>query len=337
MTTFAPLAPFMGQLDALTSIIEEDGKSHARPALKNAGNVTLVLLREVISPASFRNAESEITDIDAGGQRHVRAVANKFKFGERARGLQVLRLFDSGGRSPQNRTAFSTADKPGDRFDMNAYVFGDSAVKGKGGKTNVLPVKATAQYSDAISIAPYGLVTDKTFHNRSAEDGTLFDAAEKRNSNHIFERHFVKPGTLLLQTITFNGRNAPIEALEHLLLCVGLAGAYGGGTSIYGVNVRNHVVGIYGARLERALSSPYVALAALKEKGIDGSDIAKTSDALSSIYTGEFTVSISAQETADAVARLVSGVETESRDLAASYRNSAEKISTYFTQWFEGV
>ena len=88
------LKPYLGDIDALLSITEEDAKkSYAQPALKNLGSVTFVVLRELISPASFRNAESEITDIESRGRRHVRAVANKFKFGERARGLQVLRFF----------------------------------------------------------------------------------------------------------------------------------------------------------------------------------------------------------------------------------------------------
>ena len=49
---------------------------------------------------------------------------------------------------------------------------------------------------------------------------------------------------------------------------MGLAGAYGGQTSIYGVNVRNHVVGCYAGRFERDLASPYVAVDALYQAGV---------------------------------------------------------------------
>ena len=98
---------------------------------------------------------------------------------------------------------------------------------------------------------------DTSFHNRAAEDGTLFDAETKKNSSNIFERHVLLPGTLLVQTISLNGRTAPPIAIEHLLLAIGLAGAYGGQTSVYGVNVRNHVGGIYATRFERDVASPY--------------------------------------------------------------------------------
>lgn len=123
----APFTPLLGDIDAMTSTMTDGSKDYVQPALKSLGSVSLVILREVISPASFRNAESEVADIDVGGHRHIRAVANKFKFGERARGLQILRHLKAGGNSPQNKTAFSGSEKPSARFDLNAFVFGDSA------------------------------------------------------------------------------------------------------------------------------------------------------------------------------------------------------------------
>ena len=247
--TLDTIRPYLGSIDKLLSTARDDkGKEYVQPALKNLGSVAIPLIREVIAPASFRNADPEITDIlDLDGTRRVRAVANKFKYGERSRGLQVLRYFGAGGSMPQNRTAFAKGDRPSVAYDLNTIVFGDSANHGK----RVLPVKAAAQYSDAVSIQPYTDCVDTSFHNRAAEDGTLFDAETKKNSSNIFDRHVLLPGTLLVQTISFNGRTAPPIAVEHLLLAVGLAGAYGGQTSIYGVNVRNHVGGIYAARFER--------------------------------------------------------------------------------------
>ena len=37
-------------------------------------------------------------------------MANKFKFGERRRGLQILRHFKAGGPMAQNRTVFERKD-----------------------------------------------------------------------------------------------------------------------------------------------------------------------------------------------------------------------------------
>ncbi len=333
--TFAPLKPYLGGLDSMLSLASDDKskKSYAQPALKNLGSVTLVMLREVISPASFRNAEAEITDIDSNGRRHARAVANKFKFGERARGLQVLRYFSAGGASAQNKTAFQAKEKPSARFDLNALVFGDSANH----SAKVLPVKAAAQYSDAVSVQIYLDAVDSTFHNRASEDGSLFDAQLKANSTNIFERHFLRPGTLLLQTIAFNGRTAPPEALEHLLLSVGLAGAYGGATSIYGVNVRNHPIGLYAGRFERDLSSPYVAIDRLYAQNVKVDDAAAVSQALAELYRAAWPVEVFGAEILARQKDLIARLEADDPAMRASYQATAGKIGAYFDAWFEGV
>ena len=330
-TILSPLHPYLGELDSLIAQAEDkNGKSYAQPALKNLGSVVIPVLREVISPASFRNAEAEITEINHAKTRRVRAVANKFKFGERARGLQVLRLFNSGGHQAQNKTLFRGKDKPSSAYDMNTIVFGDSANHGN----KILPVKAAAQYSDALSLQDYATATDVTFHNRAAEDGTLFDAQAKANSANIFERHFVNPGTLLLQTVAFNGRTAPPEALEHFLLCLGLAGAYGGQTSIYGVNVRNHVIGIYAGRFERDIASPYVAI----ERTGFGNDAA-VGDAckrIHALFAEAYPVCVSATEAGRLQATMIDGVEIEHADFRARYGNGREKVGRFFDAWFGG-
>ena len=332
--TLNTLKPYLGDIDALVSITEEDAKkSYAQPALKNLGSVTLVVVREVISPASFRNAEAEITDIESQGRRHVRAVANKFKFGERARGLQVLRFFGAGGVSAQNKTTFYGKEKPSEKFDLNTLVFGDSA----NASNKVLPVKAAAQYSDAVSLQEYGDAVDATFHNRAAEDGTLFNAQTKENSNNLFERHFVRPGTLLLQTISFNGKVAPIEAVQHLILTMGLAGAYGGQTSIYGVNVRNHIVGFFAGRFERDLASPYVAIDHLHQSGADLADPAAVAGVLAKLYQHAYPATVSGAEVIEAQKSLIARLEAEDADLRAAYLSSAKKIGAYFDAWFEGI
>lgn len=328
------LKPYLGDIDALLSITQEDAKkSYAQPALKHLGSVTLVVLREVISPASFRNAESEITDIEVNCRRHVRAVANKFKFGERARGLQVLRFFNAGGHSAQNKTAFYGKEKPSDKFDLNTLVFGDSANSG----TKVLPVKAAAQYSDAVSLQNYADAVDLTFHNRASEDGSLFDAQKHANSSNLFERHFVRPGTLLLQTISFNGKVAPIEALEHLILSMGLAGAYGGQTSIYGVNVRNHVVGLFAARFERDLASPYVAIDRLYQAGIEMAEVDSVIHALADQYQQAYPVMVRGADVIEAQQSMIQRLEAEDSDMRTAYQTSAQKIGVYFDTWFQGI
>ena len=288
MTDMTTIEPFLGRLDALTAIAQGAKGEYAMPALRNLGSVTIPMVREVIAPSSFRNEQTEITDIEVNGVRRVRAVANKFKYGERQRGLQVLRFFGAGGACPQNRTELPKGGTAGAVFDLNTVVFGDSTDTAN----KVLPVKASALYSDAVSLAPYADCVGKTFHNRAAEDGTLFDAETKKNSSNLFDRHFLEPGTLLVQTVTFNGRTAPVEAIEHFLLCVGLAGAYGGQTSIYGINVRTHLSGIYGAPFERDISSPYVLVEALGRQD----DPAAATEALANLFSDRFPASVAPSE-----------------------------------------
>jgi CRISPR-associated protein Csc2 len=327
MSDLAPLYPYLGTVERLTNTAMADGKAYIEPALKNLGTIAIPIVREVISPASFRNADPEITDITVNRVRRVRAVANKFKYGERRRGLQILRHFGAGGTMALNRTEFQENDPASKGYDLNTLVFGDSANRGK----YVLPVKAGVQYSDAISLAPYAACVDETFHNRAAEDGSLWDAAEGKNSVNLFERHFVTPGTLLLQVLTINGRTLPPEALEHLLLCIGMAGAYGGQTSIYGVNVRNHVVGVFGARMERAIASPYEAVRQLDT-------VPATADAavatLYEAYAKDYPAHVSAESVAEIINSLIRSVETDDTVLRDRYRRIHHIVGAFFDTWF---
>ena len=245
---------YLNDGDLVEDVIASNGKdAYVMPARRNAGHLAIALIREIVAPTVFRNAEEEVTDIeDRDGVRRVRATPSKFKFGERGRGLLVLRAWNVGGRLPQNRTAVGERMAVRDALDLNTLVFGDSTMWG----TRVLPVKAAIQYSDALSTVPYHDAVGESFHNRGDETSTLWDAEKKTNTVNLFSRHFVLPGTLLIQILTSNGRQLPPIGLDHLMLSLGLAGSYGGQTSITGVNVRTHIAGIFAARLETPIASP---------------------------------------------------------------------------------
>jgi len=217
---------YLNDGEFVEDMIAANGKdTYVMPARRNAGHLAIALIREIVAPTVFRNAEEEITDIeDRNGMRRVRATPSKFKYGERGRGLLVLRAWDVGGRLPQNRTAVGDAMPVGQAFDLNTLVFGDSAMW----RTRVLPVKAAVQYSDALSTVPYRDAVGESFHHRSDETGTLWDAEGKKNTENLFTRHFVLPGTMLIQILTSNGCQLPPIGLDHLLLSLGLAGSYGG-------------------------------------------------------------------------------------------------------------
>jgi len=323
---------FLGNIDHLldTSIGDEKNQ-YVHPALKNLGNVSIVLIREAIAPVVFRNAEEEITDIDINGEAYVRAVPNKFKYPEKGRGLQILRAFNAGGKLPQNKTVLRKNQKQSEAFDLNTLVFGDSAMQ----DTRVLPVKAAVNYSDALSVLPKHLCVDESFHNRAMEDGTLFDAQDKKNSDNLFTRHFVKPGTLMVQVLSTRGKVLPRMGLDHLLLSIGFAGSYGGQTSVMGTNIRSHIVGIYGSHFEQAATSPYeIVKTVAKENSGSTQDVAALSTYLHKHLSQVHKLSMDTKEALAYQQGLIERFEKDNDALAVDYKKAATKVAELFDNWF---
>ncbi len=320
--------PYLNDGELVEEVVAANGKdTYLMPARRNAGHVAIALIREVIAPTVFRNAEEEITDVeDRDGVRRVRATPSKFKFGERGRGLLVLRAWNVGGRMPQNRTAVGDRMPVRDALDLNTLVFGDSAMLGN----RVLPVKAAAQYSDALSTVPYRDAVSESFHHRGDETGTLWDAEDKKNTEHLFTRHFILPGTLLVQVLTSNGRQLPPIGLDHLLLSLGLAGSYGGQTSVTGVNVRTHIAGIFAARLETPLSSPYELLRKLSET----SSVGELASAVTKVMSKHYQAHADADEAGGYQQRLVEAFERDATELRRRYEEAAPRIADLFEQHF---
>lgn len=329
------LQPYLADIAALTDETRIDAKkTYIHPKLKNLGCVSLVLIREAIAPVVFRNAEQEITDIEWLDDVYVRAVPNKFKYPERGRGLQILRAFDVGGNCPQNKTILYKGQKPSDAFDLNTLVFGDSANFDK----KVLPVRAAVNYSDALSLLPKHYCVDETFHNRAAEDGTLFDAEGKKNSDNLFTRHFIKPNSLMVQVLSTRGKVLPDIGLKHLLLSVGMAGSYGGQTSITGSNIRTHVVGLYADQFEQAVSSPYELLRRLQAKTLTEDalkDLGQSRKALHDLLNAEHVLSIDGEEIEHWQAELFEGFNTPNGALEQAYKTAQPQIAYLFDKWFD--
>lgn len=324
------LAPYLASIDGLTTESPiDDKKTYIHPKLKNLGSVSLVLIREAVAPVVFRNAEQEITDIEWLDDLYVRAVPNKFKYIERNRGLQILRALDVGGRLPQNKTVLYKGQNPSDAFDLNTLVFGDSANY----DNRVLPVRAAVNYSDALSLLPKDKCVDETFHNRAMEDGTLFDAESKKNSDNLFTRHFIKPGTLMVQVLSTRGQVLPQIGLKHLLLSVGMAGSYGGQTSVTGINIRTHVVGLYGGKFEQAITSPYELLRGLQ--GRDGSDVMAAKASLHELLQAAHDLAIQGDEVAAWQADLIAAFNQSGSELEQEYKQAQPKVAKLFDQWFQ--
>lgn len=323
------ILPYLNDGDLIEEVIAANGKdTYLMPARRNAGHVAVALIREIVAPAVFRNAEEEITDIeDRDGERRVRATPSKFKFGERGRGLLVLRAWNVGGRLPQNRTAVGDRMPIRDALDLNTLVFGDSAMSGN----RVLPVKAAVQYSDALSTVPYRDAVSESFHHRGDETGTLWDAENKRNTANLFTRHFVMPGTCLVQILTSNGRQLPPIGFDHLLLSLGVAGSYGGQTSVTGVNVRTHIAGVFAARLEAPISSSYELLRELPRKADSVADLGQS---IVEAMSPHYRVHAVTDEARDYQRQLVEAFEQDDPELRRRYEVAAPQIADLFEQHF---
>lgn len=324
---------YLGDLDQMTQTTVTGTKkndSYIHPALKNIGCITLVVIREAIAPVVFRNLEQEITDIELDGETYIRAVPNKFKYIERGRGLQILRAYDAGGKLPQNKTVLYKGQKPSDAYDMNTMVFGDSAVQ----ENRILPVRAAVNYSDGLSLLPKQMCVDETFHNRAMEDGTLFDAETEKNSENLFTRHFILPGTLMVQVLSTRGKVLPLEGLDHLLLSMGLAGAYGGQTATTGVNIRSRFVGIYGSRFERPQTSPYEIVKTLNGTDTDKKDGAAVTQAIHDMMAGIHETTMAPDELEKYQSRLVQAFEDDKDALKQQYLKAKTNIADLFDNWF---
>ena len=326
------LTPYLADINALTTTTktgEKKDDAYIHPKLKNLGCVSLVLIREAVAPVVFRNAEQEITDIEWLDDLYVRAVPNKFKYIERGRGLQILRALGVGGNLPQNKTILHKGQAPSAAFDLNALVFGDSANQ----DNRVLPVRAAVNYSDALSLLPKDQCVDETFHNRAMEDGTLFDAESKKNSDNLFTRHFIKPGTLMVQVLSTRGQVLPEIGLKHLLLCVGMAGSYGGQTAVTGTNIRTHAVGIYGSRFEQAITSPYELLRTLQDTGLTDQMTIKAH--LHERLQAAHEVAIQGPEVEAWQAELIAAFDQSGSQLEQEYKQAQPKVAELFDQWFQ--
>lgn len=309
-------------------------KEYIHPKLKNLGSVSLVLVREVIAPFVVRNFEEGITDIELGDQHetYVRAVPNKFKYPERGRGLQLLRAFKCGGTMPQNKTQpRDKKQKASEFYDLNTMVFGDSTVH----DGRILPVKAGVNYSDAISILPKDLCVGETSHISAMESGTLYDDERQDSSVNLFSRHFVLPGTLMVQVLSTRGQVLPQVGLDHLLLCLGVAGTYGGQTSVTGTNIRTHLVGLYGDAFEQAQTSPYELLKTLpKEPQALTQNVEALTKHIHTQLSEVHQLKMDSSTITDYQHQLLKRFDDDFEGMKQDYQSAKGKLDDFFNGWF---
>jgi len=303
------------------------------PRLPEAQVIVIPVIRETIAPMLIRNNDADmVTDQFIAGKTRVRMIASKTKGVERRRGAQILRTLgpEFGGRTATNKAFIHNS--AGAVFDLNDYVFGNSA---NGTKKAIYPVHAAVLYSDAISLqTALASVEDVFRHGGVSDDGGAFDAEVHRSSANIFTTRSVAPGTLFVQTLVVPGRRLTRAGLDHLLLALGLAGAYGGSTATTGTNLATHLAGIYWGRLERPLNAPdqLLRLTGFDEKR----EVSQAIAALEMAFQGEagYPNAIGAQTLQEYVASLVRRFEDNDADLVERYRTAAGMMRDLFDAWF---
>lgn len=302
------------------------------PALPEAQCIVIPVIREAVAPILVRNNDADdVTDMFLAGANRVRMIASKTKGVERRRGAQILRSIGMGGRSAANKTFIPKGEKAGNVFDLNTFVFGDAA---KSEVSAIYPVHAAVLYSDAISVQPKKELVNDVFRTGGIyEDGGNFDAESNKTSNNIFSTYAVHPGALFLQSLVMPGHRMTRAAVEHLLLSVGLAGAYGGQTAVTGTNVRTHLVGIFWGKMERSLNAPMEMLSVLKEeKSLDG-----ILSLLGTEFGRTYPHSVEKKTLDECVASLVNRFEEGDPSLLAQYALARQNLSELFNAWFGTV
>jgi len=310
-------------------------KPYEIPRLPEAQCIVVPLVREAIAPIVVRNNEAEeVTDQVIAEETRIRMIASKTKGVERRRGAQILRALNLGGKAAVNKVVIPNGRTPGSVFDLNSFVFGDSA-QAPGGKKMIYPVHAAVLYSDAISVAPKRGQVESVFrHGGVYEDGGNFDAEDKKSSPNIFTTYAVKPGTLFVQTAVFLGHRVTRAAFEHWLLAVGLVGAYGGMTAVTGTNLRTRLGGVYWGTLERDINAPAEILKRLKNSKEAVRNPNVLLDKIQAIFSEVYPKGIGWQEVEGHIAHLVRQLEDRQDELVKRYREASEQIRELFDAWF---
>ncbi|MEN8219537.1 MAG: type I-D CRISPR-associated protein Cas7/Csc2 [Pseudomonadota bacterium] len=300
------------------------------PALPKAQCIVIPVVREAIAPLIIRNNDADmITDIELANELRVRMIASKTKGVERRRGSQILRSFGLGGRAAANKAYVK--DKPSDVFDLNTFVFGDSATGGKS-KKSIYPVHAAVLYSDAISVQPYDLLIDDVFRQGGiSEEYVSYDPEKQKTSSNIFTTRSVRPGALFIQTLVMLGHRITKESFNHLLLSIGLAGSYGGATATTGTNLKTHLAGVYWGKIERSINAPSQLLEKLETDSTAAGLVEEIPKLMQEAYPHHIEV-----ETLNAhVQKLIADFESVNNSLKNDYENAAVKMRELFDAWFK--
>ena len=133
-----------------------------------------------------------------------------------------------------------------------------------------------------------------------------------------------------MQSIVATGQRLTRTALDHLLLSVGLAGAYSGATATTGTNSRTHFAGLYWGRCERAINAPQEMLGAIGEQG----DLKDMLDSLGAAFSQAYPNGVDRQSLSNYLRDLVEQFERSDKELLARFAEASQMAASLFNAWF---
>jgi len=128
------------------------------------------------------------------------------------------------------------------------------------------------------------------------------------------------------------GRRMTATALDHLLLAIGLSGAYGGQTAVTGTNLRTHLAGIYWGRLERPVNAPKILLEQLAATRNAAEIRAGLEILFGQVYPGH----CDSETLSGHLAGLVERFEQDDPELRQRYQAAKQQMADLFASWFVG-
>lgn len=226
-------------------------KINGIPALcqNNAKNVTILIVRETISPFIDRSdvPDESIWFRMPDGRNVIQVPARKFKSKEKIFGIKLLRflaMVDSGYRY-NHLTSRQQLRNP------TSILMGETIVDPVKGE-EVLSVPARVLYTDVYSLRDREYITRKLTNNALNEEGTMYDKEKGKTSSAFFQTEEVNPGTFFPALITI--KDPTPELLLHMVLSLQQT-SYGASSATMGANFRNHIVGVIGSIVEPPVSS----------------------------------------------------------------------------------
>jgi CRISPR-associated protein Csc2 len=233
----------------MEKIFETIKKSYFVDNLKNntLGTIKIAILREVTGNLIIRsNYPDETITFKASENKDIIEIpARKLKSKEKLLGLKICREFNVIDKDFR----YNVVENSKQLGNPNSILFGDSVTK----SNEAVGITSRAIYDWAYSIRDVDEITGTLQHNALSEGGTMWNEADGKLRQSLFQVQYIKPGTLFPHFITVE--NVTPELFIHLLSCVLFENRYGAQSTTLSSNMTNHILGFGLGKFEQPINS----------------------------------------------------------------------------------